>query len=615
MISKGNTHNNGAKLARYMTTGKEGERAELWELRGFETENIEDAFRNVHIMATGTRCEQPFFHVQVRNPKGEGMPREHWERAADRIESILGLKGQPRAIAFHIEERTGDQHMHVAWSRIDEDALKAKPLPFFKLRLKRVSRELEKELGLTIVTNEREGPIKYAPTRAQDQQARRLGVDANEVRNTIRACWDRSDCGRSFEAALAHEGLILALGDRRGLVVVDDAGGVNALGKRILGITTGEMRKRMADLDLNELPRVEQARAFIREFLREKQQEKAAPGKERTEGRVAETKPKREQRAGSREKEWPVSPPQPERKSPVLFNAAATEATRDERSENLTGPALKVWNAWRQTGSDQAIDAAVKADRTRQQVSLPVAGKEAFAAELDAKGITFARATKEEADRSQREADFARAVGNYSPRLKEGEIVIVSEPGNEYRREGEITKPRSRIHKLDQSLAEKFVKGLGNGDKLQGIDATTKASDQRAQQRAADWQAIRLARATNTKRRARPLPARAIAKAIVKGPLTVAGAPVKALGVVTTPALALNVISKPLELLGNVFEGLFAPKLTPEQIREGEIAARERQDQAEDKIDLSRYVADRERDRQQRDQEREAKRQRGDRER
>jgi len=67
--------------------------------------------------------------------------------------------------------------------------------------------------------------------------------------------------------------------------------------------------------------------------------------------------------------------------------------------------------------------------------------------------------------------------------------------------------------------------------------------------------------------------------------------------------------------LGNVFEGLFAPKLTPEQIREGEIAARERQDQAEDKIDLSRYVADRERDRQQRDQEREAKRQRGDRER
>ena len=32
MIAKGTTHNNGAKLARYITTGKEGERAELWQL-------------------------------------------------------------------------------------------------------------------------------------------------------------------------------------------------------------------------------------------------------------------------------------------------------------------------------------------------------------------------------------------------------------------------------------------------------------------------------------------------------------------------------------------------------------------------------------------------------
>ncbi len=599
MISKGNMHNNGAKLARYMTTGKEGERAELWELRGFETENIEDAFRNVHIMATGTRCEQPFFHVQVRNPKGEGMPREHWERAADRIESILGLKGQPRAIAFHIEEQTGEQHMHVAWSRIDEDALKAKPLPFFKLRLKRVSRELEKELGLTIVTNEREGPIKYAPTRAQDEQARRLGLDINEVRNTIRACWDRSDCGRSFEAALAHEGLILTLGDRRGLVVVDDAGGVNALGKRILGITTGEMRKRMADLDLNELPRVEQARAFIREFLREKHQEKAAPGKEKIEGSFAEMKPKREQRAGSREKERPVLPPQPEqiRTSPSYhFEDAAREATRDQR------PQAEPEKLNRMTRDIITLRDHSDSDR-------------AFGAALDEKGITLAVVTKEEAARSHREAAFAKGVGRYAPRYKEGEIVAVTEPPLEYRRNGEIKEPRSRVHKLNQPNAEEFIAAVGSKGKLKGIDATLKASDQRAQQRAADWEAIRLERATNTKRRARPLPARAIAKAIVKGPLTVAGAAVKAPAIVKAPAAALNILSKPLELLGNVFEGLFAPKLTPEQIREGEIAARERQDQAEDKIDLSRYVADRERDRQQRDQEREAKRQRGDRER
>ena len=53
-------------------------------------------------------------------------------------------------------------------------------------------------------------------------------------------------------------------------------------------------------------------------------------------------------------------------------------------------------------------------------------------------------------------------------------------------------------------------------------------------------------------------------------------------------------IGKPLELLGNVFEGLFAPKLTPQQKREGEIATREREDIAADRkheLDFSHHLA------------------------
>ena len=49
----------------------------------------------------------------------------------------------------------------------------------------------------------------------------------------IRNCWDRSDCGLSFQAALEHEGLILAQGERRDFIVVDREGGPHALGKRI----------------------------------------------------------------------------------------------------------------------------------------------------------------------------------------------------------------------------------------------------------------------------------------------------------------------------------------------------------------------------------------------
>jgi hypothetical protein len=821
MIAKGNRHNNGVRLAHYLTEGTHGERAELWELRGFASNDIFEAFSDVHVMAEATKAEKPLFHVQVRNREGETLTREQWRLAADRIERILGLTGQPRAIAFHIEEKTGDEHMHIAFSLIDAETMKARPLPFYKFRLKTISRELEKEFGLAPVRNERDSAIKYAATRAEEQQAQRLGMNKEAIRNTIRECWDRADCGQSFQAALEHEGLILTLGDRRNLVVVDHAGGLHALGKRILDVNKNAILERLADLDLSQLPHVEQAREFIREAQPDRQRQpdmldrlkqelaevnrlmaaadpeqvkrarqhvhdaeaqkqihdinretgrnlkrdldqidkliathaereyskrdpvrediawhdavaEAAIEKEKNERRFVEPQAGKETRAGreqakapelgrtageirlayaltqtgpefanaledrglilaqtteadaermnrwdaqrlreqgrqqqgyqkyragelvvvnqhgdvfkltrsntgddfkaraehlkdidlapllnvtaaqgvmkrfqqdrreekqelweqkreaaEREKHWPINPPQPERKSPGLFEKAATEAGRDNRAENLTGPAAHVWTAWQQ--SDNA---------------------KAFAAALDDKGIAFAKVTREEADRSHsKEAAFARAVGNYTPRFKEGEIVIVTEARPEHRRDGEITEPRSRVHKLDQSLAAKFVKALGNADRLQGIDATKQASANRAQQRAADWQAIRLERATTIKRAPRTRAGNAKDN-LLKRPAAIAKAPL----------MALNVIAKPAELLSNAIEGLFAPILTPEQIRDGKIAAQERKADAREQIDLSNIAAQHAQERQQEEQreaarQRERERERGGRER
>jgi hypothetical protein len=260
MIIKGNTHDNGVRLARYLTMEKSYEHAMLWDLRGFASREITAAFRTVEVIASGSRCQQPFFHVQVRNPEGEVLARSQWDTVADRIERSLGLRGQPRAIAVHIDRRTGHEHLHVAWSRMNEDTLTATPLPFYKLRLKTLARELETELGLTPVKNHRASPFKYGPTRAQDAQSRRLGVDVHEIRQTIHGCFERSDCGRGFQAALALEGLTLARGDRRDYIVVDRAGGIHAVGKRILGVSAAQTRQRLSDLDAHQLPNLEQAR-------------------------------------------------------------------------------------------------------------------------------------------------------------------------------------------------------------------------------------------------------------------------------------------------------------------------------------------------------------------
>lgn len=240
----------------------------------------------------------------------------------------------------------------------------------------------------------------------------------------------------------------------------------------------------------------------------------------------------------------------------------------------MTGPAAHVWTAFRQSDSAKA-----------------------FAAALDDKGIAFAAVTKEEADRSHsKEAAFARAVGTYVPRFKEGEIVIVTEARPEYRRDGELTQPR-RVHKLDQSLAGKFVKALDNRTSLQGIEATKQVSDHRTQQRAADWQAIRQERATNLGRGGRKR-AGNTKDNLVRTPAAI----------VKPVSMGLNVIGKPLELLGNLVEGLFAAKLTPEQIREGEIAARERQVDAREQMEVSNITTQRAQERQREENEREAER-------
>ena len=199
----------------------------------------------------------------MRNPEGETLTRVQWNRAIDKIETMLGLVDQPRAIAVHTDLKTGHEHIHVAWSRIDPETLNARPLPFFKLRLKTASRELETLFRLTPVPNERRDGIAYAPKRSEEQQSRRLGIVIHDVREAIKTCFENSDCGRSFQAALSSRGLVLAKGERRDFLVVDRAGGMHALGKRILGVSAAEIRDRLADLGPDHLSSLEQAREFI----------------------------------------------------------------------------------------------------------------------------------------------------------------------------------------------------------------------------------------------------------------------------------------------------------------------------------------------------------------
>lgn len=260
MIAKGNPHNSGPYLARYLAAISKGdERAELEELRGFASDNIFEAFALGQLQASGTQCQKPFFHVQVRTPKGEDLNREQWRKVADRIERHLGFNGQPRAIVFH--RKDGHEHMHLVWSRIGDDMRAIDP-GLYKRKLKEICRKLEKEMGLQQVRNERDPHEPGGAGRGEYEQARRLKTDIKEIRASIRDCWDRSDNGRSFTAALEAQGLVLAQGDRRAFVVIDARGGYHALSKRITGATAKETLARLDGLDAAALPSVAAAQAM-----------------------------------------------------------------------------------------------------------------------------------------------------------------------------------------------------------------------------------------------------------------------------------------------------------------------------------------------------------------
>ena len=412
MIAKGNFHAHGVKLATYMMQGKSGERAELVEMRGFAAGDLRTAFRDIEIMGRdGTNAETAFFHTYVRLPSWERLDAQQWTRTvADRIEKALGFDGQARAISFHTDIKTGERHMHMAWSRIAQTAdgeLHALDPGLYKNKLKHVSRELEKELGLHIVSNDRQPEHRArGADRREFEESRRLGTDINEIRTAILDSFSKSDSGKSFAAAMKAQGYELANGDRRDcLVVVDHAGGQHALNKKLTGKTLAEIRTRLSDLDRSQLPTVDQAKEIQidRQAAREIVQTREAV-------RAAITQPK------------PNTP---------SHGHESGRSGEKKPLPELGRTAGEIRLAWPLTGSGRQ-----------------------FGQEIEKRGLELVYVSREQADASHRSHAFAKTINRQSRELREG-FGVVDQRGN-------VTRIDQRV---TGDLWEEIQKRLGGIDK------------------------------------------------------------------------------------------------------------------------------------------------------
>ena len=366
------------------------------------------------------------------------------------------------------------------------------------------------------------------------------------------------------------------------LVVVDQLSNVYQLSFTNTGDALKDRETHLKDIDAAPLLSVSAADSVMKKLSTHQKEERDYVWREN-------------RRVDINERVSPINPPQSDYKSAGLFQQAAAEAGRDTRTENLTGVAAKVWDIW--SGIDHDTVSFLRRYRSPDGFALATDPK-LFAAALDDKGIMFAAVTKEEAARSHRDAEFAKTVGNHAPRYREGEIVIVTEPGLEYRREGQIVAPR-RVHKVDQSLGEKFVAAIGQKGTLHGVEATLIRSDERAYRRSEERESILEAAQGRSNRRN-------LVDAVTR---SVKPAKIATNGIRVGASIGKGT-GKAFEAVGGIVEGLFGAAQTPEQKRDGDAAIKHRADEAADHIDFSKYTTEAAQQRRQEQHDREAERSR-----
>jgi len=260
MILKGSQRGGAKQLALHLLNDRDNEHAELHELRGFLSDDLAGAFQEAYAVSRATRAKQFLFSLSLNPPPQAKVSIEAFGKAIDAVEEHLGLTKQPRAIVFH--EKEGRRHAHVVWSRIDAGQMKAINLPFYKMRLREVSKELYIEHGWQMprgmIDSRERDPATYS--LAEWQQAKRTGHDPKVLKAMFQECWAASDSGKAFAQAIAARGFTLARGDRRGHVAVDYRGEVYAISKYV-GQKTKEVQNRLGDA--KELVSVQEAKTKI----------------------------------------------------------------------------------------------------------------------------------------------------------------------------------------------------------------------------------------------------------------------------------------------------------------------------------------------------------------
>jgi hypothetical protein len=265
MIPFASQRGGGQDLATHLQNTYDNEVMEVVEIRGAIASDLHGAFKEWEVQAeTLTRCQKYLYSMSINpDPQQGDLTREEYRDYIKRAEASLGLTDQPRAIVFHT--KSGREHCHVVWSRIDADNQKAVHIAFDRDKLMRVTREFARDHFLDLPAGYEKSRKVGQETLYEREQKAQTGLSKDDHKAQVTEAWRHSDNPHSFVQALAEKGYILASG-KRPYVLVDLYGGMHALSKLIddKAVKTKDIRAFLEkDFPEDSLPSVEEAQDLV----------------------------------------------------------------------------------------------------------------------------------------------------------------------------------------------------------------------------------------------------------------------------------------------------------------------------------------------------------------
>jgi hypothetical protein len=252
MIINGGSRSNARFFAKHLDNADGNERVTLCEIRNLTAQSVTEAFREMEAIALGTQCKNYFYHANINPLDSEYLTPEQWNRAIDLLEENLELTGHARFVVEHWKKRR--THRHVLWLRIAVDTMRAVTMTDDYEKHQATARHLEREFclqrGRSVLGKRRKGgrPARR-PQSFETFRGHKSGIDPHAMTAHMTTLYRGSENAEAFTRALAEHGYRLAKGDRRDFCIVDKAGHVHSLARRLDGVAAARLAVFLAAID------------------------------------------------------------------------------------------------------------------------------------------------------------------------------------------------------------------------------------------------------------------------------------------------------------------------------------------------------------------------------